>query len=104
MKPSKTQFRVIRGGRAPHREVFHVCLVEGPPPASLVIAYAAYGEGPAGGAFPFAPVGLPVTDRVIPFPSRPSAEAFAAEAFPGVPCTFVPWVVFGMLTTLAGGA
>lgn len=104
MKPSKIPFRVIRGGRAPQREVFHVCLVEGPPPASLVIAYAAYGEDPVASGFTFSPVGLPVSDQVTPFPSRSSAEAFAASAFPGVPCSFVPWVAFQILAAIGEGA
>ncbi|MHB8266830.1 MAG: hypothetical protein ACYDC7_13115 [Acidithiobacillus ferrivorans] len=106
MKPSKTSFRVIRGNRSstPQREVFHVSLLEGPPPSSFVVAYAAYGDDVPLTGFNFAPVGSAAFSEVHPFPTRQAAEAFAAEVFPGVPCSFVPWVAIQMIAAIGGGA
>ena len=106
MQSSKTSFRVIRGNRSrtPQREVFHVSLLEGPPPLSLVVAYAAYGDDVPMVGFNFAPVGSPAFSEVHPFPTRHAAEAFAAEVFPGVPCSFVPWVAIQMIAAIGGGS
>lgn len=105
MKPSKTSFRVIRSNRpgTSQRDVFHVTLFEGPPPSSLVVVYAAYGSSYSPG-FTFAPVGLPGTVEIQAFASRASAEAFVAAVFPGVPCSFVPWVAIQMIAAIGGGS
>ena len=104
MKPSKTSFRVIRSNRTrtPQREVFHVSLLEGPPPSSVVVAYAAYGPSYSPD-FAFAPVGIPGTLEVHAFASRAAAEAFASDVFPGVPCSFVPWVSIQMIAVIGEG-
>ena len=104
MKPSKTSFRVIRGNRSPtpQREVFHVSLFEGPPPHSVVFVYAAYGAAYSPD-FTFAPVGLPGTAEVHAFASRTAAEAFALSVFPGVPCSFTPWVSVQMIAAIGAG-
>ena len=99
--PSRS-FRVIRGGRSPGRDVFHVCIFEGPPPSSVVVAYAAYGPAYSPD-FTFASVGLPGTAEVQAFASRAAAEAFASAVFPDVPCSFVPWVAVQMLSAIANG-
>jgi len=101
MKPSKTPFRVIRGGRSvlPRRDVFHVSIFEGPPPSHSYVVYAGYGSSYSSD-FTFAPVGLPGTEEVFPFPSRASAEAFVLDTFPGVPCDFVSWVSIQMLAAI----
>ena len=104
MKPSKTSFRVIRGNRSrtPQREVFHVSLFEGPPPHSVVVVYAAYGAAYSPD-FTFAAVGLPGTAEVHAFASRTAAEAFALDVFPGVPCSFTPWVSVQMIAAIGVG-
>lgn len=102
LKPSKTHLRVVRSGSGSGRDVFHVSLFEGPPPSSVVVVYAAYGAAYSQD-FTFAPVGLPGTVEVQAFASRASAESFARAAFPGVPCSFTPWVSSQMLAALARG-
>lgn len=104
MKPSKNSFRVIRGNRTCYlqREVFHVSLFEGPPPDSVVAVYAAYGSSYSSD-FTFAPVGLPGTAQVQAFASRAVAEVFVSDVFPGVPCSFVPWVAFQMIAAIGEG-
>ena len=104
MKPSKTLFRVIRGNRtrSPHRDVFHVSLFEGPPPHSVVVVYAAYGAEYSPD-FTFAAVGLPGTAEVHAFASRTAAESFARDVFPGVPCSFTPWVSLQMISAVREG-
>ena len=102
LKPSKTHLRVVRSGSGSHRDVFHVSLFEGPPPASVVVVYAAYGAAYSPD-FAFAPVGLPGTVEVHAFASRSAAEAFVRDVFPDVPCSFTPWVSVQMLSVIAGG-
>ena len=104
MQPSKTSFRVIRGNRtgSVQPEVFHVSMFEGPPPHSVVVVYAAYGPAYSPD-FTFAPVGLPGTPAVHAFASRAAAEAFARDVFPGVPCSFTPWVSVQMIAAIGAG-
>jgi hypothetical protein len=66
------------------------------------VAYAAYGGDLPIVGFHFAPIGLPDFAEVHPFRSRHAAEAFASEVFPGVPCSFVPWVAIQMIAAIGG--